>query len=157
MKRYLALYASMMFLAITGTSASPSSPTSAQALEKVVADRSLAFANAALTGDVSRFRSFMTDDYLMLWVEPASNGRKAHWTTMTKQEWVDQLSSGKHKYQSVKLLNTKVYLHGNVATFVGDYTESGTRDGVQYSEAGQFAETWVNRDGQWVIVSSVFP
>jgi len=99
----------------------------------------------------------MSDDYVMLWVEPATNGKKAHWATMTKVEWVEGLQSLKHKYHDVELLNTKVYLHGDVAIFAGDYTETGTREGVEYSEAGLFSETWVQRNGQWVIVGSVFP
>ena len=50
-----------------------------------------------------------------------------------------------------------MYFHGDVAIFTGDYTETGTRDGVEYSEAGLFTETWVKRSGEWVIVGSVFP
>ena len=158
MKRYLALCASALFLEISSASpALPSPQTSAPVLERTVADRSLAFAKAALNGDVPSFRTFMSDDYVMLWVEPASNGKKAHWATMTKQEWVELLRSGKHKYHSVELQNTKVYLHGDVATFTGDYTETGAREGVEYSEAGLFTETWVKRSGEWVIVGSVFP
>jgi ketosteroid isomerase-like protein len=158
MKPYLALCASALFLEISSASpASTSLQTSAPVVEKAVADRSLAFVKATLNGDVASFRSFMSDDYVMLWVEPASNGKKAHWATMTKQEWVDLLRSGKHKYHSVELLNTKVYLHGDVATFTGDYTETGAREGVEYSEAGLFTETWVKRSGEWVIVGSVFP
>jgi ketosteroid isomerase-like protein len=158
MKRYLALCASAMILEIA--SASPPAPlthASAPVVEKAVADRSLAFVQAALKGDVASFRTFMADDYVMLWVEPASAGKKAHWATMTKNEWVELLRSGKHKYRSVELLNTKVHLHGDVAILTGDYTEAGTRDGVEYSEAGLFTETWVRRDGRWVIVGSVFP
>jgi ketosteroid isomerase-like protein len=158
MKRYLELCASVLLLAITIASPASTSPSaSAPAVEKIVSDRSLAFVDAALNGDLTRFGSFMSDDYVMLYIEPASNGKKAHWVTRTKEEWVEQLSSGKHKYRSVNLLNTNVYLHGEVATFAGDYTETGTREGVEYSDLGQFSETWVKRHGQWVIVASVFP
>jgi ketosteroid isomerase-like protein len=125
--------------------------------ERAVAARSRAFVKAALNGDVAGFGTFMSNDYVMLWVEPATNGQKAHWATMTKDEWVEGLRSGKHKYHAVELLNTKVYLHGDVAIFTGDYTETGTRGGMEYSEAGLFSETWVKRKDQWVIVGSVFP
>jgi ketosteroid isomerase-like protein len=146
MKRYLAVCASALFLQIAGASpASPSAPTSAPVVEKAVADRSLAFVKAALSGDVAVFRSFMSDDYVMFWVEPASDGKKAHWATMTKEEWVAQIGSGTHKYHSVELLNTKVSRHGDVAIFTGEYTQAGTREGVDYSEAGLFSETWVKR------------
>jgi ketosteroid isomerase-like protein len=158
MKRYLALCAAALIVEISVASpALPPTPASGTAVEQAVADRSRAFAQAALNGDVASFRAFMSDDYVMLWVEPASDGKKARWATMTKNEWVELLRSGKHRYRSVELLNTKVYLHGDVAIVSGDYTEAGTRDGVEYSEAGLFSETWVRRQGQWVIVGSVFP
>ena len=158
MKRKLILCASALLLAIGSASATVrSAPTSSPTVEKAVAARSLAFVKAALNGDLAGFRTFMSDDYVMLWVEPATNGKKAHWATMAKEEWVEGLRSGKHKYHAVELLNTKVYLHGDVAIFAGDYTETGTREGVEYSEAGLFSETWVKRKGQWVIVGSVFP
>lgn len=74
-----------------------------------------------------------------------------------KKQWVDELRLKKNQYHWVELLNTKVYLHGNVAIFTGDYTQTGTRARVDYSDAGLFSETWVKRNGQWVIVGSVFP
>jgi ketosteroid isomerase-like protein len=158
MKRKLVLCASALVLAIgSAFAAADSAPTTTPNIEKAIAARSLAFVKAALTGNVARFRAFMSDDYVMLWVEPATNDKKAHWATMTKEEWVEGLRSGKHKYHAVELLNTKVYLHGDVAIFSGDYTETGTREGVEYSDAGLFSETWVKRNGLWVIVSSVFP
>jgi ketosteroid isomerase-like protein len=158
MKLFLALCASALFLApAISLPATPLPQTSASALERAVTDRSLAFAKAALDGDPDRFRAFMSDDYIMLWVEPAGKGKEAHWATMTKKEWVEQLRSGKHHYSSVELLNTKAYLHGDVANVTGDYTEAGTQDGVAYSEAGKFTETWVYRHGRWIIVNSVFP
>ncbi len=92
-----------------------------------------------------------------MWVEPAANGQKAKWATMTKNEWAEQLQSGRLKYHSVDLRNTKVYVHGNVAIFSGEYTEKGTRDGSEYTDEGLFAETWVRREGRWVIIGSTFP
>jgi ketosteroid isomerase-like protein len=158
MKRKLVLYASALVLAIGSVfAAADSVSTSTPDIEKTVAARSLAFVKAALNGDAADFGTFMSDDYIMLWVEPATNGKKAHWATMTKEEWVEDLRSRKHKYHSVELLNTRVYLHGDVATFTGDYTETGTREGLEYSERGLFTETWVKRNGRWVIVGSVFP
>lgn len=158
MTRMLLTCASGLILAIgSAFAATDSTPRSTTATESAVEARSLAFLKAALDGDVARFRAFMSDDYVMLWVEPATDGKKAHWARMTKEEWVEGLRSGKHKYHDVELLNRKVYLHGDVAIFTGDYTETGTRDGVEYSEAGLFTETWVKRNGQWVIIGSVFP
>ncbi len=156
MKLQLILCASALVLAI-GSSCAAADSAPPSVMEKAVAARSLAFVKAALTGDMAGFRAFMSDDYVMLLVEPASSGNAPHWSTMTKDEWIEALRSGKHKYDAIELLHTKVYLHGDVATFAGDYTETGSREGVKYSEAGLFTETWVKHNGQWMIVGSVFP
>jgi ketosteroid isomerase-like protein len=132
-------------------------PPVTRAAESEVAARSLSFAKAALNDDLAAFSSFMSDDYVMLWVEAASEGKKAHWATKTKEEWIEELRSGRNKYHSIELLNTKVRLHGTVAIFTGEYTQTGTREGVDYSDAGLFSETWVKRNGQWIIIGSVFP
>jgi ketosteroid isomerase-like protein len=157
MKLKLVLCAPALILTIGGAFVANSEPSSTPAIEKAVAARSLAFAKAAQQGDLANFPTFMSDDYVMLWPEPATDGKKPHWATKTKEVWVEELRSRKNKYRSVELQNIKVYLHGSVATLTGDYTQTGTREGAEYSEAGLFTETWVKRNGQWLIVGGVFP
>jgi ketosteroid isomerase-like protein len=157
MIRKLSLCASLFLVAIGGLGTAHSAPGASHAVEETVAARSLAFARAALSGDLASFSSFMSDDYIMLWTEPATGGTKAHWVTKTKAEWVQELRSRKNTYRSVELHNLKVYLHGDVATVTGDYTQTGTREGADYSDAGLFNETWVRHSERWVIVGSVFP
>jgi ketosteroid isomerase-like protein len=157
MERKLVLCASALVLAIGSAFAADLAPSSTSTIEKAVAARSLAFAKAAQQGDLAAFPTFMSDDYVMLWPEPATDGRKPHCATKTKWEWIEELRSAKNKYRSVELQNIKVYLHGNVAILTGDYTQTGTREGAEYSEAGLFTETWVKRHGQWITVGGVFP
>jgi ketosteroid isomerase-like protein len=156
MNRKLSVCASLFLVAIGSLGAACPAPGASHTVEETVATRSRAFAQAALSGDLASFSSFMSDDYIMLWTEPATDGKKAHWVTKTKAEWVQELSTRKNTYRSVELHNLKVYLHGDVATVTGDYTQTGTREGTDYSESGLFNETWVRRSGQWVIVGSVF-
>src|SRR5258708_32634728 len=124
MRRKSTLCASILLLAIGSASVARSAPAAAPAAENEVTARSLAFAKAALKGDLATFPTFMSDDYVMLWPEPATDGKKPHWATKTKEERVEELRSRKNKYRSVELQNTKVYLHGNVAIFTGDYTHT---------------------------------
>ena len=126
-------------------------------IEKAVEARSLAWIKTAIDRDIPAFRSFASDDYVLMWVEPAANGQKAKWATRTRDEWAEQLRSGHRKYHSVDLRNTKVSVHGDIAIFSGEYTEKGATDGKEYTDEGLFTETWVNRHGQWIIVSSIFP
>jgi ketosteroid isomerase-like protein len=125
--------------------------------EQVVEARSRAWVKAALDRDADAFRTFATDDYIMLWVDPATEGHAARWATRTRDEWVESIRSGKTKYQSVVLRNTKVHVNGDIATFTGEYTQTGVEDGNESTESGFFVETWVKRRGQWLAVSSVFP
>jgi ketosteroid isomerase-like protein len=127
------------------------------AAERIVEARSRALIKAALDADVGAFRSFLSDDYVMLYVEPATAQRKARWATKTKEEWATLMSSGREKYHSVVLRNTKVYLHGDVAIFAGEYSQTSTTEGRERAEEGLFTETWVKRHGQWILIGGVFP
>jgi hypothetical protein len=131
MKQKFVLCASVLVLAIGSAFAMDSTPASGSAINKAVAARSVAFAKAAQQGDLATFPTFMSDNYVMTWAEPAANGKKPHWATKTKGEWVEELRSSKNNYRSVELQNTKVYLHSNVAIFTGDYTQTGTREGKE--------------------------
>jgi ketosteroid isomerase-like protein len=143
----------------TGSAAADSSTPkeSSNAAEKIVEARSRALIKAELEADVEAFRSYLSDDYVMLYVEPATAGQKARWATMTKEEWATLMSTGREKYHSVKLRDTKVYLHGDVAIFAGEYSQRSTTDGKESREAGLFTETWVKRHGQWILIGGVFP
>jgi ketosteroid isomerase-like protein len=149
--------AALLLIAGGGLAIGSSATSASQSIENVVMNRSRAFAQAALSIDFASFAAFMADDYIMLWPEPAADGKESHWATKTKQEWVEELRSKKNRYRSVQLMHMKVYLHGSVATVTGDYTQVETQEGIDHSEAGLFTETWVNRSGRWVIVGSVFP
>jgi hypothetical protein len=125
--------------------------------EREVEGRSRALIKVELDGNVEAFRQFLSDDYVLLYVEPATSGQKARWVARTKEEWATLLRTGRAKYHSVDLRNTKVYMHNNVAIFTGEYTEKGARDGEEYTEEGLFTETWVRRQGEWIMVGGVFP
>ena len=145
------------FSIVPTTADSNPPPPSTTSVEVAVEARSRAWVKTALDGDIAAFRSFASDDYVLMWVEQAKDGQKARWATRTRDEWVELLRSGSIKYQSIELRNTTVHIHGDVAIFAGEYSERVTRDGRQYTDAGLFAETWVRRHDQWIIVGSTFP
>src|SRR3974390_57189 len=122
------------------------------ATERIVEARSKAWIAAALAGDADAFRSFATPEYVMLWVDPATNQQPAHWHTRSIDEWADMLRTGRVKYHSVVLRNTTVRINGSVAIFAGEYTQKASGDGSESDESGFFVETWVNRAGQWLAV-----
>jgi ketosteroid isomerase-like protein len=152
------LCAAALIVSIGSASADSISPqASTSSDERVVETRSRALIKAELEANVATFRGFLSDDYVLLYVEPATNGQKARWATRSKEEWTTLLRTGREKYHSVKLRDTKVYLHGDVAIFTGGYTEKGTRDGEEYTDEGLFTETWARREGRWILIGGVFP
>ncbi len=158
MKLTSLLCGAAMIVGVGSAAADSSAPKeSSTAIEKIVEARSRALIKAELDADVEAFRSFLSDDYVMLYVQPATAGQKGRWATMTKEEWATLMSTGREKYHSVKLRDTKVYLHGDVAIFSGEYSQISTTDGKERREEGLFTETWVKRHGQWILVGGVFP
>jgi ketosteroid isomerase-like protein len=159
MARSIATLVLAALLPIAAWSAPPSVGTSkdSNSNERTVEARSRAWAKAAVDGDVDAFRSFATDDYVMLWVDPASNGQPARWHARSRDEWVDMLRTGKVKYSSVVFRNTKARVNGDIAIFTGEYSQKAVGDGTESDESGFFAETWVKRHGLWLAVSTVFP
>jgi ketosteroid isomerase-like protein len=99
----------------------------------------------------------MSDDYVEIAMETASGTSKSSWVITSKAEWVDLVQSGREKYTSVDLRNLKVYLHGNVATVSGEYSQTVMKDGKDISSSGLYVDTWVKKNGNWQVVSSVFP
>ena len=48
-----------------------------------------------------------------------------------------------------------VRLHGETAIVTGLYEMHGVRRGKAFVERGRFVDTWLNKDGQWVMIASV--
>jgi len=116
-----------------------------------------AWAEAPVKGDAAGMAAFMSDDYLEIVMEAAPGPSKGRWVTTSKEEWIKLVRCGREKYTSVEMRNIKVYLHGNVATATGEYSQTGTNDGKDISGSGLYVNTWVKKDGKWKVVSSVFP
>jgi ketosteroid isomerase-like protein len=116
-----------------------------------------AWAQAAVKSDADGMGVLMTDDYVEITMVSDTATNKTKWKNTGKKEWVDLIRSGHEKYESVNLTNLQVYLHGDTATVTGEYSQTGTRDSTDISATGLYVDTWVKKNGQWRIVSSVFP
>jgi ketosteroid isomerase-like protein len=124
--------------------------------EKIAASEH-AWAEAPVKGDAEGMAGLMSDDYIEVVIDTALGANKSRWVTTNKKEWIDLVQSGREKYRSVELRNIKVYLHGDVATVTGEYSQVGTKDGKDISATGLYMDTWAKRDGKWKVISSVFP
>jgi ketosteroid isomerase-like protein len=151
----LVTYALVAVVANGAFLARSSSSASDEAEQLVTSER--AWAQAPVKGDAAGMARLMSDDYVEIAMDTAPGTSKSGWATTTKAQWVELVRSGREKYTSVDLRNLKVYLHGDVATVTGEYSQTGTNDGKDISASGLYVNTWVRKNGNWQVVSSVFP
>jgi ketosteroid isomerase-like protein len=143
--------AAALFLGtISGQSTPPGDRAELLALEN-------RWAQAAVKRDADDMAQLMSDDYVEITMVTDTATSKTKWKNTGKSEWVELVRSGHEKYESVDLNNLQVYLHGDVATVTGEYRQTGTRDGTDISAAGLYVDTWIRKNGQWKVISSVFP
>ena len=147
--------ASVLILA-TGDNIQARSQTQTRTASDVITDAEHAWANAAVEKDIATFRKYLSDDYVLIVVRTTPDKKSAFELT-TKPKWVEMLRSGREKYDAVEIHNLKILVSGDVATVTGEYSQKGTRDGKDITDAGLYVDTWVKRKGQWQLVSSVFP
>ena len=115
-----------------------------------------AWADAPVRHDYETFAKYMSEDYVLIEVN-TEPGKKPAFEFSTKAQWVERVSSGREKYDGVEIHDLKVLLNGDVATVTGQYSQKGTQDGKDISAAGLYVDTWVKRQGKWLLVNSVFP
>jgi ketosteroid isomerase-like protein len=125
--------------------------------EETIVASEHAWALAPVKGDAAGMAALMSDDYVEIEMETTPGSSKSKWVTAGKAEWVEMVRSGREKYTSVDVRNIKVYLHGDLATTTGEYSQTGTKDGKDISATGLYVDTWVKKNGKWLVVSSVFP
>jgi ketosteroid isomerase-like protein len=142
-------------VAIVNSPARSAPPASKDSEQLLASER--AWAKAAVDGNADAMAKFMSDDYVELTMETDKATNKTRWKNTGKAEWVALVCSGTEKYESVDLRNLRVYLHVDVATVTGEYTQKGSRDGQDISATGLYVNTWVKKNGTWQVVSSVFP
>jgi len=117
-----------------------------------------AWAQAPVDRDADRMAGYMADEYVELVWETATQTAPAHWRAIQKKEWVEAVRRGTDVYKSVELRNLTVHLQGsNLAVVTGEYSQTGTSDGKDNSATGIYANTWVKRNGRWVVIHGVFP
>jgi ketosteroid isomerase-like protein len=123
---------------------------------EVIVAAEKAWADAPVRHDYETFAKYMSEDYVLIEVNTES-GKKPSFEFSTKAQWVERVSSGREKYDSVEIHDLKVLLNGDVATVSGQYSQKGTQDGKDISASGLYVDTWVKRQGKWLLINSVFP
>jgi ketosteroid isomerase-like protein len=147
-----------MLLAFTLMSTAATTPTgnTLSDSDQLIANEN-AWAKASLDGNADRMASYMAEEYVELTWETATESAPAHWSSTGKKQWVEAVRRRTEVYTSVKVRNLSVHVQGTVAVVTGEYSQTGTHNGKDISGTGIYANTWLKRDGRWVVVHSVFP
>ena len=95
--------------------------------------------------DVDSMNRILTDDFIEIAPDGAVTSRADH---------IAGFSSGKMKFQSLVLSDTKVRFYGNVAVVTGFATTKSTYDGKDTSGKYAFTDVLVFRDGAWKAAST---
>ena len=103
------------------------------------------WADAEKADDSDKFGRIVADD----WIGVDNDGR-----TITKQQLIAHIKSGKGKTESVELGPMDVKLLGDVGVVQGSDIEIGTKNGKHTSVRIIWMDVFVNRDGKWLCVRS---
>lgn len=124
----------------TGTSGR--SPAAAEAELKEIEDM---FVKASLTGDPTVFERLYADNYTF--VDPTGQ-------LVTREQDINDLKSGKLKFESHDQSNVQTRVYGDTAVVTGVSAIKGTYAGDDISGRYRWTDTFVRQNGQWKIVAS---
>lgn len=116
-----------------------------------------AWAQAAIGENADLFAGYMVEDYVLLELKSATAKTPSHWVSTNKKDWVADVRRGTLRYLAVELHNQTVHLQGAIATVSGEYSQTARKDGKDETESGSYVETWVKRNGRWLVLNSIFP
>jgi ketosteroid isomerase-like protein len=128
-------------LAFADARAATEGERTAESLKQLERD----WTDAETAGDSDKFGRIVADD----WIGVDNDGR-----TLTKQQLIAHIKSGKGKTESVELGPMDVKLLGDVGVVQGSDTETGTTNGKHTSVRIVWMDVFVYRDGKWLCVRS---
>jgi uncharacterized protein (TIGR02246 family) len=99
---------------------------------------------SAQKNDPSFLERHATDDYV---------GITGMGDVVTKNQIVQDLRSGKLRYQSLQTSNINVRQYGNTAIVNGESNVSLVRNGQPISGNYRYTRVWVKQDGGWKVAS----
>ena len=124
--------------------------------EQLIANEK-AWAKAAQDSDADRMASYMAEEYVEHVWESATASAPAHWSATRKKQWVEAVRRRTEVYSAVEVRNLTVHLQGALAVVTGEYSQTGTSNGKNITASGIYANTWLKRNGHWLVIDSVFP
>ena len=134
----------------TGTSQSqtgmqqPSTPQAGGGAEQEIRALEEQLVQSAQKNDPSFLEQHATDDYV---------GITGMGDIVTKNQAVQEMRSGKMRYQSLQPRDINIRVYGNTAIVNREATVSFVRNGKPVSGDYRSTRVWVKQDGNWKIAS----
>jgi len=95
---------------------------------------------AALKGDTATYDKLVSPDYASIGI---------YGTVATKAEILENYKSGKTKFDSIEVLDTKVRVYGDTALVSGTSNVKGHPGTTDLSGQYRSVRVWIKRNGKW--------
>jgi ketosteroid isomerase-like protein len=115
------------------------------------------WAKAAQDSDADRMASYMAEEYWNTSGRVRRRLRRRTGALPERRKWVEAVRHRREVYSSVEVRHLTVHLQGTLAVVTGEYSQTGTKNGKDISSRGIYANTWLKRNGRWLVIDSVFP
>jgi ketosteroid isomerase-like protein len=99
---------------------------------------------SALKGDASVLEKYLAPNYIAM----TADGRE-----LTRDEAIQARKTGKVKYDSIDLRDTKVRMYGNTAIVTHDGYVKGSVNGQPFNGETRATFVWVKQGGKWQVAS----
>jgi len=94
--------------------------------------------------DVNTLNTFLADEFVLITTDGTTRSKQDLWAYLQS---VDSL-----RYSMQEMM---VRVHGATAIVTGLFQMSGTQRGQPFVRQGRFVDTWLNREGHWVLLASL--
>ena len=145
MKRLLALAFALTLLSPNLLSQTADvTPATTGSVESQITDLEKQGVIAVQSNDPKFMQSYLADDYMGI----GAMGQMAD-----RQTAIDNLKTGKTKYEKLEILDRKVTPYGpNAAIARGKVMVKGMYNGQPIEGTYAFSRTWLQRDGKWQVI-----
>lgn len=94
--------------------------------------------------DLNTLNTFLADEFVLVTTDGTRRSKQELWAYLQS---VDSL-----RYSMQEMI---VRGHGNTAIVTGLFQMWGMQRGKPFKRQGRFVDTWLNREGRWVLLASV--
>ena len=94
--------------------------------------------------DLNTLNTFLADEFVLVTTDGTTRNKQDLWAYLQS---VDSL-----RYSMQEMI---VRGHGNTAIVTGLFQMWGMQRGKPFKRQGRFVDTWLNREGRWVLLASM--